>query len=122
MSTDTGTNIDWQPALGTDGIVGGLEDIDQCIRIILNTPKGSDPHRPDFACDIYKYIDWPQDRAAAYIVRDARAAILKFEPRVKDVQFSVVHSVGGIEITVDWLPAAGGNWQRSVVALPGASA
>jgi hypothetical protein len=117
MTPDIGTNLNWQPALGADGIVSGLEDIDQCIRIILSTPKGSVPHRPDFACDIHKYIDWPQDRAVAFIVREAREAILKFEPRVEDVQFTVVHSVGGIEITVDWLPAAGGDWQQSVVGL-----
>lgn len=120
MSTDI--NLDWQPALGADGIVGGLDDIDQCIRIILNSPPGCDPHRPDFACDIRKYVDWPQNRAAAYIVRDARAAILKFEPRVSDVQFSVAHSMGAIEITVDWLPAAGGNWQQMLVVVPGVTA
>lgn len=124
MSTSVPTDSNWQPALGGDGIVTGLADIDQCVRIILNSPKGCDPHRPDFACDIHKYVDWPQNRAAAYIVRDARTAILKYEPRIKDVAFSIAHVVGGIEITVDWLPIAGLGitWQRTVVSLPGASA
>jgi len=122
MSTSTDINLDWQPALGADGIVGGLDDINQCVDIILGTPPGSDPHRPDFTCDIQKYLDWPQDRAAAYIVRNARAAILKWEPRISDVQFTVSHTLGAIEIIVDWLPAAGGNWQRTFVTVPGATA
>lgn len=116
----TTSNLDWQPALGADGIVGGLDDIEQCIHVILTTPKGSDPHRPDFACDLQKYIDWPQNRGAAYIVREARAGILKWEPRVKDVRFTVAHQIGAIEITVEWLPAATQiGWQKTVVAVNG---
>jgi phage baseplate assembly protein W len=116
------THLDWQPALGADGIVGGLADIDQCVRVILNSPKGCDPHNPDFACDIYRYIDWPQDRSVPYIIRDARAAILQWEPRIKEVKFAVVHTAGQIELTVDWLPTAGGNWQKTVVTLTAVSA
>lgn len=114
---NSNTHLDWQPALAADGIVGGLDDIDQCVRIILTTPKGSIPHRPDFSCDIQQYVDMPQNKAAAFIVREARAAILKFEPRIKEVQVSVVHTVGAIELTVDWLPIADGNWQQSIVSI-----
>lgn len=114
---NSNTHLDWQPALAADGIVGGLADIDQCVRIILTTPKGSVPHRSDFACDIQQYVDMPQNKAAAVIVREARAAILKFEPRIKDVQVSVTHDVGGINLTVNWLPVADGNWQQSIVTI-----
>lgn len=62
MSTDRIPHLDWQPELGTDDIVGGLDDIDQCIRTILLTPKGSDPHNPPFGSNIHLYIDWPQNR------------------------------------------------------------
>lgn len=122
MNINTANNLDWQPALGSSGIVGGLDDIDQSICIILSTPPGSDPHRPEFAVDLRKYIDWPQTQAVAYIVRDARAAILRWEPRIKDVQFTITQSIGAIEIVVDWLPAAVMGWQRSLVALSGAVA
>ena len=33
----------WQLALGGDGVVQQMADVHQCIRIILTTPKGSDP-------------------------------------------------------------------------------
>ena len=47
------TSAHWQPALDTPGgVVEGLRDIDQAIRIILTTPRGSDPHRPEFGSDI----------------------------------------------------------------------
>ena len=42
------TSLHWQPALGGEGIVEDAADIDQAIRVILKTPKGSDPHRPEF--------------------------------------------------------------------------
>ena len=58
------TYADWQYKLDTIGSVAeGKEDINQCIAIILLTPKGSVPHRPDFGSNIYKYIDYPRKRS-----------------------------------------------------------
>ncbi|PTU65139.1 hypothetical protein DB032_09460 [Chromobacterium sp. Panama] len=31
---------DWQPESGTDDIVAGIDDLDQCIRLILGPPQG----------------------------------------------------------------------------------
>lgn len=112
-------DLDWQPSVAADGIVSGLSDIDQCIRTILSTPKGSDPHRPDFACDLQQYLDWPQDRAVPYLVMDVREAILRYEPRVSDVRITAQQGIGQITLSIEWLPAAG-NWQRSVAVLGGA--
>jgi phage baseplate assembly protein W len=117
MSTGI-TSPYWSPAIGTDGVVTGLDDISQCIGIILTTPKGSDPHRPAFACDIYQYVDLPQNVSGPKIVREARRAILAFEPRVKDVNFTLSYTVGGISILVDWTPNSGGSVQRTVVNVP----
>lgn len=115
--TSSDTHLDWQPALGADGIVGGLDDIDQCVQIILGGGNGSVPHRPDFPVNLEQYIDWPQGQAVAFIVRDARAGLLKYEPRIKDVKFTVLHTIGAIELTTEWLPNAGGGWQKSVVTV-----
>ena len=52
------TYVDWQLKLNTIGSVAkGVEDINQCIAIILTTPKDSIPHRPTFGSDIHKYVD-----------------------------------------------------------------
>ncbi|HAH9251979.1 TPA: baseplate protein, partial [Escherichia coli] len=53
------TSVFWQPALQAPGeIVRGLDDIRQSIQIILRTPRGSDPHRPEFGSNLHLYIDW----------------------------------------------------------------
>ena len=65
----------WQLALGGDGVVQQIADVHQCIRIILTTPKGSDPLRPDFGCDAGNYLDLPLDAARPHIVREVRAAV-----------------------------------------------
>jgi len=41
---------------GIGQVVEGVADINQCIGIILSTPKGSDPLRPTFACDLWRWI------------------------------------------------------------------
>ncbi|MDF0764122.1 baseplate protein, partial [Escherichia coli] len=47
------TSVFWQPALQAPGeIVRGLDDIRQAIQSILRTPRGSDPHRPEFGSNL----------------------------------------------------------------------
>src|SRR6218665_2245196 len=50
----------WQLSLQAQGeLVQGVEDVLQCVDIILKTPKGSDPLRPLFGSDVYLHIDKP---------------------------------------------------------------
>lgn len=72
----------WQLALG-GGYAEALDDLIQSIAIILRTRRGSDPLRPDFGSDIWRYIDYPIDRARPHLVREAVAAIRRWEPRVR---------------------------------------
>jgi len=72
----------WQLALGSEGVVQQLGDISQSIRIILTTPKGSDPLRPDFGCDALNYLDLPLPAARPHLAREIRAA-LAWEPRIR---------------------------------------
>lgn len=77
-------SVDWQPKLNDIGnIVEGIEDIDQCIKIILATRKGSDPHRPEFGSDIWQYIDYPINEAIPNIIREAMDAINLWETRIE---------------------------------------
>lgn len=83
------TARDWQLAIGQPGdVVSDLDDIQQCIRVILTTPKGTDPLRPEFACDLWRYIDWPIDKAGPHLVREAWDAIETFEPRIELVSIT----------------------------------
>lgn len=102
------TAAHWQPALGTPGeVVEGLRDIDQSIRIILATPKGSDAHRPEFGSDLHLYIDWPHDRVTPYLVRETIEAIRRWETRVLVVQVQVQIDAAHLTLKVLWRVADG---------------
>ncbi|NNA49768.1 MULTISPECIES: GPW/gp25 family protein [Pseudomonas] len=102
------TAAHWQPALGTSGeVVEGLRDIDQAIRIILTTPKGSDAHRPDFGSDLHLYIDWPTNRVTPHLVRESVDAIRRWETRVSVVQVQVSIDDEHVTVRVQWRVAGG---------------
>jgi hypothetical protein len=76
--------------LGTFGtVVEDLDDVRQCLTIIVLTPKGSDPHRPDFGTDIRPWLDAPLPLAAPRMVADVVTAIETWEPRVEVDQVQV---------------------------------
>ena len=109
------TSAHWQPALGTPGeVVEGLRDIDQAIRIILTTPRGSDPHRPEFGSDINLYIDWPTNRVVPHLVREAVDAIRRWETRVTVVQVLAEIEEHHITLRVQWKVADGVIQQTEV--------
>ena len=102
------TAAHWQPALGTSGeVVEGLRDIDQAIRIILTTPKGSDAHRPEFGSNIHLYIDWPVNRVTPHLVREAVDSIRQWEPRVSVIQVQMSIEGSHVTLRVQWRVADG---------------
>lgn len=73
----------WSPKLGEfNGVAENIADIEQCIRIILNTPKGSDPHRPTFASNTHSFIDRPLNLVRGRLIREITKAIETWEPRL----------------------------------------
>lgn len=77
------TSADWSLALGAIGeVVQGIADVEQCLGIIVTTPRGSDPLRPTFGADIWRYIDFPISLALPAIVSELTSAIATWEPRV----------------------------------------
>lgn len=88
-------------------VVEGLRDIDQAIHIVLSTPKGSDPHRPEFGSDLHLYLDWPENRVTPHLVREAVDAIRRWETRVAVVKVEVVIDAPRITLRVQWRVADG---------------
>lgn len=102
--------VHWQPKLSAFGeVVEGLEDIGQCIGTILTTRKGSDPHRPEFGANVWKYIDWPIGEAIPHVIREAMDAVARWETRAEVVR--VEPEIGNAHLTmrVVWRLAAGGD-------------
>lgn len=102
-------SADWSLRLGAIGeVVAGIEDVAQCLAIILTTPKGSDPLRPTFGADLWRFVDSPISAALPGIVREARSAIGTWEPRIKVVSITATPVIGDsqsgahLEVTVTW--------------------
>ena len=97
------TYVDWQVKMNAIGDVAeGVDDINQCIAIILLTRKGTDPLRPTFGSEIYKYIDYPVNEATPNIIRETIDAISLWESRI-DVNTVVVNiNDSSISVKVEW--------------------
>lgn len=104
-----------RPGSGIGAVVMGVDDVDQCIAIILITPKGSDVLRPTFGTDLWKYIDAPISEAGPAVVREVTQSITQWEPRVKVLSVTTLPLTGvvaqpgaHVEITVSWQLNLGG--------------
>lgn len=73
----------WQLSLQTIGhIAEGIEDIRQCVGIILTTSKGSCTINPLFGSDIWRFIDTPVTTAVANISAEILDSVGKWEQRI----------------------------------------
>lgn len=122
------TAADWQPKLGALGeIVAGIDDIEQCFAIILLTPKGAIPHRPDFGSNIHRFLGMPITEARPQLVREVVDAIAACEPRAEvlsvDIDKPVITGAqpgATLAVTIEWRPVDGGEEIVSLIAVGGA--
>lgn len=113
-------NLWYQPALSSAvlGHVSGLNsdalghlvtdiaDIEQCIRIILETPRGSVPHRPLFGSLVYQHIDAPINEARPHVVREVFEALRAWEPRITVIKVALTPSdIAAMLCEITWQPA-----------------
>ena len=123
------TSADWSLELDTiGGVVQGIADVEQCLGIIVTTPRGSDPLRPTFGADIWRYIDFPIDLALPAIVRELTSAITAWEPRVNLISVTAqpvndgsTQSGAHLDVTLTWQLALGGApspTQITTVTIP----
>jgi hypothetical protein len=93
----------WQPRLGAVGeTVTDLADIAQAIHLIVTTPKGSDPHRPEFGAAVLQYLDRPQLEEAPALISEIARAILAWEPRLELVSISPRHDLAHVTLAITW--------------------
>jgi uncharacterized protein len=109
---------------GIGNVMQGIADINQCIGIILSTPRGSDPLRPTFACDLWQLLDAPITYARPALVREVVEAITHWEPRVRVL--SVLANLmpgafGNLSITITWqlkVDVTGAGNQQLAITVP----
>ncbi len=80
-----------------------VASVNQNIRLVLTTIKGSDIHRPDFGSELYLWIDKPltainQGRIRAEIIN----AIERWEPRVKIKEIELKKEYASIRIKITY--------------------
>jgi phage baseplate assembly protein W len=69
---------------GELALVKGMTDIEQSIRIILETAPGERVMRPEFGCRIHELLFDPQDNATSgLIVEYVKDALGRWEPRIE---------------------------------------
>jgi hypothetical protein len=114
------TASDWSPKLGEIGaVVEEADDIAQCISVILNTPKGSRAHEPEFGSDLWRYLDYPASEAIPNIVREAIDALTIWEPRIKLVLVSPQVAGSQITLQIEWKLNEDDTLQRTEVLVYG---
>jgi len=99
------TSADWSRKVGELGeVVEQIADIEQAMGIILSTPKGSDPHRPEFGCDVWQYLDHPGNTGIPGMIREATDALSDWEPRAEVTNITAAFAGDGshVTLTVTW--------------------
>ncbi len=90
--------------LGSGVIAEGLASLRQCIDIILRTSIGTDPLRPLFGSNVYKYQDAPIDRAIPNIKKSIIEALAIWEKRIKVVSINhILAEAGHVEYEIVYL-------------------
>lgn len=100
------TAADWSIRLNEPGsVVENLDDINQCIKVILETPKGSRAHEPLFGCDVWQFLDQPLGEALPRIINAVIEAVEEWEPRAKltsVVPATTEAASGKITLRLEW--------------------
>lgn len=98
----------WQISLSeVYQIVMDLEDISQCIRIICNTQKGTDPMRPNFGVDKMAYIDQPISTMVPGLIREMTSQIAMWEKRAEVLRITTAIDGSKITYVVHWTSSIG---------------
>lgn len=94
----------WQLSVTEPGeIVTDLADIDQCVRLIMGTQRGSDPVLVDFGVDLLAHVDKPTTQILPSLVKDVTDQLRRYEPRANILSVSGTSpEMGYVLITVVW--------------------
>ena len=83
------------PATGRMLSVSSEEDIQEAVRLILLTGKGERMMQPQFGCDLRSFAFGHMDYTTqTQMEREAQEALIRWEPRITDVQVRVEQDAG----------------------------
>jgi len=70
------------PIAGTFKPISGMDEVNQCIQLLISTAPGERVMRSEFGCRLYTRVWENIDQVASEGLEDIREAITNFEPRV----------------------------------------
>lgn len=81
--TEQSTYLSYQlSTIGIGVLATGLADVRQSIDIILRTIPGSDPLRPSFGCNVWRFVDAPAPIAIPNMKKAIVEALQQWEKRI----------------------------------------
>lgn len=99
----------WSMSITNFGeVVADVEDLKQCLYIIVSTRKGSAPGWRAFGCGLFDHLDKPVNVVGPLVVQEMRASIERWEPNIviQDITFSH-EDLGKVRWTIKWQPSDG---------------
>jgi len=89
-------------------IVADVEDLKQCLYIIVSTRKGSAPGWREFGCGLFDHVDKPVNVVGPIVAQEMRAAIERWEPNIIIQEITFAHEdLGVVRWTIKWIPSDG---------------
>ena len=83
------------------------EDVEEALKIILNTHKGERIMREEFGSNVFNYVFRPIDETSRNLLKiEVEQAILNWEPRVKDVEVIIdkdIHNDNKLLIQISYV-------------------
>jgi phage baseplate assembly protein W len=103
MTTLATTYTNYQlSAIGVGAIATGLEDIRQCIDFILRTIPGSDPLRPLFGSNVYRFMDAPVNSMVPNLKKEIFEALNLWEPRITVTSITHEITLGQVAFNISY--------------------
>ena len=88
-------------------VVTDLADINQCILMIVNTQKGSDPVSPLFGIDLMKWIDAPVTVLIPNLINEITRQVGIWEKRAEIIKVTYLEEESHITFTLEWTTTTG---------------
>ena len=110
----------WSFSLETIGeVVQGIDEISQCLILIVKTQKGTDPLRPDFGSDLFLYIDKPISESLPKVMKSIVDGINLWEPRVEVTKVSYSVNGGTTDFSIEWTEKITGQTATTKITVNG---
>lgn len=88
--------------IGIGVLATGLADVRQSIDIILRTIPGTDPLRPNFGCDVWRFVDAPAPIALPNMKKAIIEALQQWEKRISVTSVDHQEKLAQIDFTINY--------------------